>query len=479
MLASLLARYSEHGQREADRYAAWLAALQQLRGDWASGKRPGARQLLDYLKDVLEEHRVDALPDLIAEHLRLTWQVANGTTLEVYLTELGREFAELDSPAVVAAELVEDEFLARYQLPHGDAPSLREYEKRFPARPDVIELLARRCLDGGRFVKFHKRGLGACGEVWEAHDHGSPRSKARSPVAIKEPRGSLTDRAEALQRFAEEASVTAALEHPGIVTLRELQPVDGGEPIFLMRLVDGKTFAESSRDFHATTAERTPQEQRLMQDQLLQAFVVVCDAMAYAHARGVLHRDLKPGNIVVESQVPLSHRIGEESGVRAAILDWGMAARVSLASVIGPPSGVIVGTPDYMPPEQADGRADARSDVFGLGAVLYEVLTGQSPHGWSEGSRPADWMCAVREARFQPPRRLCPQTPRALEAICMKALAREPKHRYQSAAELAKDVRRYLTDDPVSAWVEPLWIRAQRWCRGVGRRSNHFSENFQ
>jgi serine/threonine-protein kinase len=363
----------------------------------------------------------------------------------------------------VPAELVEDEFLARYQLPHGDTPSVHEYQQRFPARADVMDLLGQRCLDGGRFVKLHKRGLGAMGEVWEAYDHGSSRPSdgrgIRGRVAIKEPKASLTDKAEALRRFAEEARVTAGLEHPGIAALREHQSSEGFAPIYLMRLVNGQTFAERIRDFHVPPVGRTPHEQRLLWNQLARSFLRVCEAMVHAHARGVLHRDLKPGNVVVE-----------EAG-DAVILDWGMATRVSFAIPTGPSRSIIAGTPDYMPPEQADGLTDIRSDVFGLGAILYEVLTGRSPHGWSHGSRPADWLRIVREAQFQPPRRLRPQTPRPLEAICMKTLALEPNHRYQSAAELAEDVQRHLAGERVSVGGEPIWVRAGHWLRSLGCRS--------
>jgi serine/threonine protein kinase len=125
----------------------------------------------------------------------------------------------------------------------------------------------------------------------------------------------------------------------------------------------------------------------------------------------------------------------------------------------------VVGTPDYMPPEQLDGISDIRSDVFSLGAILYEILTGRSPHGWANGARPADWPRLVRQAQFPPSRQLCSQTPPALEAICLKALARLPEDRYQTATELASDVEHYLAGERVSAWKEPLWTTARRFLR--------------
>ena len=114
-------------------------------------------------------------------------------------------------------------------------------------------------------------------------------------------------------------------------------------------------------------------------------------------------------------------------------------------------NNLVVGTPQYMPPEQADGNSDARSDVFGLGAVLYEILTARSPHAWPEGFLPADWLSRVRQAPIVPPRRVKRRASAALEAVCLKALAHNPAERYQSAAELARDIHHYLAGEPVAA----------------------------
>ena len=460
MLASLLARYSAQGHPEMDRYAQWVAALHRLRDDWEGGARPAVRQLRDYLQGIPEWQRADALQDIIAEHLRRSWSAGHGPRLEAYFVEFGKDFAELASQAVAPAELIDDEFLARYQVPYGDTPSLREYQERFPKRADVMERLGRRFVGNGRFVKLHKRGLGAFGEVWEAHDHGFPRSSTvgdERRIAIKEPRGSPREEADALRRFAEETRVTDSLDHPGIVALREHRLLAGAMPIYVMRLVNGRTFAERIRDFHQPPVGRTPNEQRLVWNQLLQSLVMICEATEHAHAHGVLHRDLKPGNVVVD-----------EAG-NALILDWGMATRASFIPTV-PSHDIIAGTPDYMAPEQADGRTDTRSDIFSLGAILYEVLTGRSPHGWSDGARPADWLRIVREAQFQHPRRLRPQAPRPLEAICMKAVAREPGQRYQTAADLVTDLRCYIAGEPVSASAESVWGAAWRWCRNFPRK---------
>ncbi len=465
MILPLIVHYAERGERQADRYANWVAAVQRLRDDWEEDNDLDVPQLREYLQGIAEEDGAEALQDLIAEHMRLAWQAGRGTRLETYLEAFGREFEELTSSAVVPADLVEDEFLARYSMPHGDTPSFEEYEERFPARFDVIERLKKRCLGGGRYVKLQKRGQGAMGDVWEAYDHHLCRS-----VAIKEPKPGLSDSPEILRRFAEEARVTAGLGHTSIVAVHEYEQENDDPPFYVMRLVNGQSLNEQISDYHQPPVERSPGERRLLWHRLLQSFVTVCDVIAYAHAQQVLHRDLKPGNVLVG-------QFGE-----TVILDWGMAKRMpsgAAASTAGAcavprrgeatqrgldetPARIVAGTPQYMAPEQTNGIADARSDVFGLGAMLYEILTNRTPHDWADGSVPADWQRIVREAQFPPPRRLNPRSPRALEAICLMALQRDPTKRYQRADELAQDMRRYLAGEQVTAWTESFYVRSWR-----------------
>lgn len=464
MLVSIIERFQEGGDRDVDRYAAWSASLRQLREDFNTGKLPEAGpQLRDYLADVPEEQWPGALQDLIAEHLKLAWKNGQGTILETYFAEFGEEFPEWASPGTAPADLVEDEFLARYQSPHGDAPPLDDYRNRFPGRTEVIEALDQRFFDDGRRLKLNRRGIGAMGEVWEVFD-----SLTRLPTAMKEPRGNSAIPG----RFAGEAAVTAGLEHRGIVNLRESHRKDG-TAFYTMRLVDGESLTDRIGACHQPPSHRTSRENHELFRELLKAFASACDAVASAHSGGVLHRDLKPGNVIVEAS-------GE-----AAILDWGMAERVpgnalqslskadekSGSNVALEKSGCnvtlpLAGTPEYMAPEQADGIADDRSDVFGLGAILYEILTGGPPRPWGGGARPADWANLVRRDEFPRPRRLNARTPRALEAICMKALAHDPDERYQSAGELAGDVRAYLVNSPVTAYAEPVLARVWRLLRG-------------
>ncbi len=277
--------------------------------------------------------------------------------------------------AEVPADLVEEEFIARHR--NGETPSIEEYARRFP---DAVGLLRRRIV-GGRYVKLRRLGRGAMGEVWEAADRKMPRH-----VALKLPTASPS-------RFREEMRLLGRLSHSGIVTIHDA--ASGESPFYAMRLVDGPTLAERIRG--------APRRE------LLQRFVQLCEAVAHAHSRGVLHRDLKPGNVI--------------AGDQTVLIDWGMACG------IGELSCEVAGTPEYMAPEQSEGCSDERSDVFGLGAILYEILTGRPPLKRGD-----------RGQRIDPPRRV----PRALRQICLKALAREAAARHAGASDLAADVRRFL-----------------------------------
>ena len=204
---------------------------------------------------------------------------------------------------------------------------------------------------------------------------------------------------------------------------------------------------------------------------LLGRFLDVCNAIAYAHSRGVLHRDLKPGNIMLG-------KYGE-----TLVVDWGLAKVVGSAgsengslrkgrSSLRPAAdrrprrwAAALGTPQYMSPEQAAGRLDLlgpASDVYSLGATLYYVLTGQRP---IEADDLATVLQKVERGEFRPPRAVNPEIARPLEAICLKAMALKPGDRYASPKALADDIEHWLADEPVTAYREPWQARATRWGR--------------
>jgi serine/threonine-protein kinase len=312
----------------------------------------------------------------------------------------------------------------------------------------------------GRYIlsRLHKEG--GIGRVWLARD-----GSLRRNVALKELLPQHAGQPPLQARFLKEAQVTGQLEHPGIVPIYEVgRRTDEQTPFYTMRFVHGRTLFEAARDFHRRWREGTAQVLELRK--LLADFVVVCNTVAYAHSRGVLHRDLKPANIA----------LGEYGEV--IVLDWGLARLIDDrdADPIVPAveadngadetqEGQVLGTLPYMSPEQAQGRLDLLgpvSDVYGLGAILYVILTGQPPFIEKDKTVLLQQVVHVEPPR---PRSIVPGTPAALEAVCLKALAKRQEDRYGSAKELADEVQLWLADEPVAACREPWTVRAARWAR--------------
>jgi serine/threonine-protein kinase len=244
-----------------------------------------------------------------------------------------------------------------------------------------------------------------------------------------------------------------------------------------MRFVKGDNLKEAIRRFHeAEKPGRDPGERSLALRDLLRRFVDVCNAVAYAHSRGVLHRDLKPGNIMLG-------KYGE-----TLIVDWGLAksigrsdgTRTTEESTWQPSSGsdwaatvmgTVIGTPAYMSPEQAAGWLDLlgpASDIYSLGATLYALLTGTAPFDESDK---VELLQQVQRGAWLTPRQVKANTPAALDAICRKAMAPKPQDRYVTALALAADVEHWLADEPVTAYREPWTVRSGRWLRRHEPRS--------
>jgi serine/threonine-protein kinase len=318
---------------------------------------------------------------------------------------------------------------------------------------------------GLRFRVLRPHARGGLGEVFVARDEELHRE-----VALKEIQSQHADHPESRSRFLLEAEVTGGLEHPGIVPVYGLGHYPDGRPFYAMRFIRGDSLQEAVKRFHARRGERSPRERALELRRLLGRFVDVCQAVAYAHSRGVLHRDLKPGNVMLG-------RYGE-----TLVVDWGLAKPLGQAEPTGgseegplrPASasgsaatqlGSAIGTPAFMSPEQAAGRLDQlgpASDVYGLGATLYALLTGRAPFA---GDGAGQVLSRVQKGDFPPPRQVDLGVPAALEAVCLKAMALRSEDRYSSAQALAQDVERWLADEPVSAWREPWRVQAGRWAR--------------
>jgi serine/threonine protein kinase/tetratricopeptide (TPR) repeat protein len=316
---------------------------------------------------------------------------------------------------------------------------------------------------GQRFRVLRPHARGGLGAVFVALD-----TELHREVALKQILDKHADDPASRQRFLLEAEVTGGLEHPGIVPVYGLGTYADGRPFYAMRFIRGDSLKEAIEHFHADDSlKNDPGRRSLELRKLLRRFMDVCNAIDYAHSRGVLHRDLKPGNVMVG-------RHGE-----TLVVDWGLAKAIGQADpasderMLRPRSasgsaetlpGSALGTPAYMSPEQATGDLEhlgPRSDVYSLGAMLYSLLTARPPFA----GEAADVIPAVQRGEFLPPRRLDPAIDAALEAVCLKAMALKPVDRYGSCRALAEDIERWMADEPVSAWSEPLRRRARRWAR--------------
>lgn len=435
---------------------------------WRSGATP-------VLKEYLPIHgpsRSVVLRELAATDLEWRIRRGLGAAVEGYLSD----FPELgDSPPTIV-QLATSEFIARQRA--GFAVDAAEFAQRFPGIGDALrsrlaELMvteslaslrssesgsnrdsatdaqggdpndsprsetgdfaaeAPRCV--GRYDLVRRIGGGSFGTVYEAVD-----SELGRRVAVKLPRHSLSARSDERARFVREAQNLARLSHPNIVPVLDAGSSEGTF-YFVCALVDGPTFADRLRD--------GPLEPRVAAS----IVATIAGALDHAHRQGIVHRDVKPTNVLFDT-----------SG-SPWLTDFGLAICSDAESTLTL-EGQLLGTPAYMAPEQATGaahRVDGRSDVYSLGAVLYESLTGQPPFVGS----PSAVLEQIRICEPLPPTRICPRIDRDLEMICLKALEKYPVDRYASAADFADDLRRYLADEPIRARQPGTARRLVKWAR--------------
>ena len=286
----------------------------------------------------------------------------------------------------------------------------------------------------GDYELLEEIARGGMGVVFKARQTRLNRTVAVKMILA----GELADKDD-VRRFLSEAEAAAGLDHPGIVPVYESGDIDG-QHFFSMGFVDGQSLAAL-----LAQGPRPP-------EQAAELVAQVADAVDYAHERGVIHRDLKPGNILLDND---GH---------PRVTDFGLAKRVAGDSNLTR-TGQALGTPSYMPPEQASGKLDSigrPADVYALGAVLYAALIGRPPF---QAATPLDTILQVLEQEPVPPRQLNADVPRDLETIVLKCLEKEPHKRYATARDMADELRRYLRGEPIQARPVGRIERSWRWCR--------------
>jgi tetratricopeptide (TPR) repeat protein len=417
---------------------------------WERGESPDVRAFLAplreqglVLEDVLAVLRVDQ---------RRRWLAGERVDIATYLGD----FPSLANDREAVFELLYNEMLIREDL--GEHPDPGDYAATFPELADRLRLQ----------LEVHEAlssdEIAAVG--WPTSSRGLPPAAPRVPGyellgelgrggmgVVFKARQTQPNRIVALKmilegrfaseldhlRFANEAEMVAALDHPSIVPILEVGQHDG-LPYFTMPFLGGGSLAgpkhlpgDDSRALARLVAE-------------------IAAAVHHAHQRGILHRDLKPGNILLDDEG------------RPHVTDFGLAKRVQDGRGLTS-TGAIMGSPGYMSPEQASGDPSAvttASDVYGLGAILYSLLAGRAPF---EGSSVQETIARLNEEPPEPPSRFNRSVPPPLDQICLKCLEKEPSRRFGSAEALADDLRRWLAGEPISARPERLSERTRRWVR--------------
>ncbi|MEZ5940875.1 MAG: serine/threonine-protein kinase [Planctomycetaceae bacterium] len=369
--------------------------------------------------------------DVLCDEFESEWKQGRTPQIVEFLHRTDSSLVES-----LLAELVKLDLY--YRELNGETPSLADYETQFPDYKEVLRSLEaqiptyivqpRRL---GTFLLKRHVGRGGFGDVWDAFD-----TKLQRRVALKTPRDREVDPAH-LRLFLREARAVAQIEHPHVVRVYEQGEVNGRAYI-AAEFVDGPTLARWVKWHDVDAAEAA----RICRDIAL--------GLVAAHAAGVVHRDLKPGNVLMAA------------GDVPKIVDFGLAKRLDGTTTIGQP-GTILGTFAYMSPEQARGNqyVDGRSDVYSLGAILYELLT----HRTVFKGTAQELLDQIYHREPAAPRTLNQTIPQDLETICLKAISKLPADRYQTAQQLVDDLNRFLNGEPVLARRVGLVERSWRWIR--------------
>jgi eukaryotic-like serine/threonine-protein kinase len=403
--------------------------------------------------------------DEICDQFEAAWKTGERPCIEDYLAR-----GDASDRAVLLRELVILDLFWRKRA--GEHPEPREYLESLPDKNDVTSIVDAFVHDARARPRFTKQAepfaRGGLGAVFRAYDEELHRV-----VALKTIRGERAHDPQSQARFLREAEITGQLEHPGIVTVYSLNRSDDGRHYYAMPFIRGDTLKDAIARYHApdgAARDPDPGTTTLALRGLLGRLIDACNAVSYAHSRGVIHRDLKPDNIMLGP-------FGE-----TLVLDWGLAKPLGASAEPGSPEppitpspssgssdtepGKLLGTLRYMSPEQAaaePAEVGPASDVYSLGATLYQILTGMPP--FADEHEAAAIIAKVRAGTFALPHSVHSDIPRSLEAICLKAMALKPAERYTSAHALAADLEKWLAGEPVTAWREPVRLRARRWMK--------------
>ncbi len=492
---------------------------------WQSGVPPAIEQFLDAAPPSLAAAggaRCEALEELVKIDLEYRWRLAvsrtlclgragarpnpppawpgtSGLSLQPRLEDYLACYPDLGPPDHLSTDLIVEEYRVRRLC--GDLPPHAEFLRRFPRQGETLRKALRAVdAEGGRerpggldphadtppveaggqaapppgavgfapgvtppalpgYVLLGELGRGGMGVVYQARQVGLNRL-----VAIKMILAAHHAGAHEVARFRKEAEAAARLQHPNIVQIYAIGE-HAGLPYFSLEYVNGGNLAQ-----RLNGAPQPPAEAAALAETL-------AHAVHFAHRHGIVHRDLKPANVLlmagrspgasadVAGSVTSALAPGERlNDAIPKITDFGLAKQLDPAAS-QTQSGAVMGTPSYMAPEQAVGEPRAigpAADVYALGAILYEMLTGRPPF---RGASAFDTLEQLRVQEPVPPRRLQPRLPRDLETICLKCLAKEPGRRYATAEALADDLHRFRTGEPIRARRTRAWEHAWKWAR--------------
>ncbi len=410
-----------------------------------------------------------ALVKLLCHQQQQCWQKGERPRAESYL----EQYPTLAADPTCAVELIFQEFLLREQL--GEAPQPEEFVQRFPQFAHQLRLLFQVDRQIGEewpqddavadastndrppspnYEILGELGRGGMSIVYRARQRGLNRL-----VALKRIREGALAGAEHRRRFRTEAEAIARLHHPNIVQIFHVGEEDGS-PFFSLELMDGGNLAAKLGG--------VPLPARAAAELV----ATLARAMQAAHAQGIIHRDLKPANVLLarsDSRAGIRLRSPDDSGpgdyYQPKISDFGLAKLLTGVHGVETQSGAVLGTPSYMAPEQAQGKTKTigpATDIYALGAILYELLTGRPPF---RAETALETLHQVQTVEPVPPSRLQPQLARDLETMTLKCLAKEPARRYPTAGALADDLQRWLEGRPIQARPAGVVERGWRWCR--------------